>query len=1257
MSTPTILCVDDERNVLLTLRAQLCRHFFDYRVEIAESAAEALELVNGLYANGVEVPLVITDQIMLGMNGDELLIRLHALYPQMVKVLLTGQARTEEIGNAVNRGNLYRFIAKPWDETDLCLIVTEALQHYRQEQQLAQHQAAIELNLQASEECFRQAFDYAAIGIGLVAPDGRWIRVNQSLCKLLGYTTSELLGRTFQEITHPDDLEMDLGYVQQMLAEEIPTYQMEKRYFHKDGHIIWSLLSVSLVRDSQGEPLHFISQVQDITARKQAEIRLQQNEELLRLTLEFAGIGAWSWQPDTGEHRWNTKMEDLLELPQGWENMPQVWRDRTHPDDVERITVDIQQAIATGQAFTVEYRYQLLGGRFVWRWAKGQGVYTHTGELERVLAVTIDIDERKRLEAELQQSQAFLRSIYEGTEVAISVLEVVANGNYRCLDANPAMSHLTGVDADWLRNKSMADLQPFFPAEDYARLLEYCQQCVNLGRSLQFEHAVVVNGQEIWWLTSLNPLINAQGEVHRLIISAIPITARKQAEAALQQLNEELEQRVQQRTADLARSEQDLRTIFNNVYDAIFIHDLQGAILDINNRALELYRGTREQLLASTVPELSAPDAPIERLPEFFQRAQTGDPLRLEWKAKQLNSNYTFDVEVSLNQVILGNRPIIIAGVRDISDRKRDEAERKRAEQQLQSERLRLQLALEAADMGTWESDLNTGTWSERTEAIFGYAPGEFPGDRDSFLNLIHPEDREGVKQTLFRSFETQSYYTIDYRINRLDGEIRWVSVRGKVVPNEDGVSLRTVGVALDITERKQAEEALRYSEERLRLALMAAHQGLYDLNLQTGEAVVNAEYAIMLGYDPAEFNETHARWIERLHPDDQETAMEAYRAYVAGERSEYKVEFRQRMKDGDWKWILSMGQIVAWDESGQPLRMLGTHTDISDRKQAEAEREALLQELANLNRELESANQQLANYSLTLEQRVEDRTAELKTAQERIIAQEKLASLGTLTAGVAHELRNPLNFVKNYAEGSIDLSQDLLEALQPIMPMLAIEASSYIQTLIADLQENATTIRQQSQRAAQIIESMMQHTRADYGQVAPRPTHLHDLLNQALNLAYHSKQAQDIDFNLSIQTNYAANVETINVIPSNLLRALINLIENAYDALVFKQSQLRADSYQTAEDYTPTLSISTHRLANQAEIRIRDNGCGIASDIRPHILDPFFTTKPPGQGTGLGLSLTYDIIVKQHQGTLTFETTLGEFTEVIISLPITPLI
>jgi signal transduction histidine kinase len=310
----------------------------------------------------------------------------------------------------------------------------------------------------------------------------------------------------------------------------------------------------------------------------------------------------------------------------------------------------------------------------------------------------------------------------------------------------------------------------------------------------------------------------------------------------------------------------------------------------------------------------------------------------------------------------------------------------------------------------------------------------------------------------------------------------------------------------------------------------------------------------------------------------------------------------------------------------------------------------------AQLYGHLETANSKLADYSQTLEQQVEQRTADLQSAQQRIIAQEKLASLGTLTAGIAHELRNPLNFVANYARSSIGLGEELLETIQPLLPSFDEETSSLIQELIADLQENATTIRTHSQRAENIIESMMQHTRIDAGQSTFQATQINNLLEQSLKLVYHSKKTKDSNFNMTINRDYAIDLDLVDVVAISMTRAFINLIDNACDAMRSKQNQIKTDSLSITEKYQPTLMLSTHNLGDRVEIRIRDNGCGIDPEIQSKVLDPFFTTKPTGDGTGLGLSLTHDIIVKQHQGTLRINSNVLKpdlFTEIIVTVPL----
>jgi PAS domain S-box-containing protein len=201
-------------------------------------------------------------------------------------------------------------------------------------------------------------------------------------------------------------------------------------------------------------------------------------------------------------------------------------------------------------------------------------------------------------------------------------------------------------------------------------------------------------------------------------------------------------------------------------------------------------------------------------------------------------------------------------------------------------------------------------------------------------FDTIHPQDRDAFAAAQNRVARTSEPFRWEGRF-LVGNDTRWLRLESDPVPLAGGET-RWNGVFIDVTDQQRTDEALRISEARLRLALKAARQGLYDLDLQTGAAIVNDEYALMLGYDPRAFQETHARWLENLHPEDRDSAQQAYQNHFDGTKAEYHIEFRQRTASGDWKWILSVGRIQERDAQGRPLRMLGTHTDISERKAME---------------------------------------------------------------------------------------------------------------------------------------------------------------------------------------------------------------------------------------------------------------------------------------------------------------------------------
>jgi signal transduction histidine kinase len=273
----------------------------------------------------------------------------------------------------------------------------------------------------------------------------------------------------------------------------------------------------------------------------------------------------------------------------------------------------------------------------------------------------------------------------------------------------------------------------------------------------------------------------------------------------------------------------------------------------------------------------------------------------------------------------------------------------------------------------------------------------------------------------------------------------------------------------------------------------------------------------------------------------------------------------------------------------------------------------------------------------------LELKNQEIIRAQEKLVTQEKLASLGALTAGIAHEIKNPLNFVNNFASLSVELAKELEETLQPEKDKISPEKLATLEDILHHLKNNAEKINHHGKRADGIVRSMMMHSRGRTGQ--REMTDVNYLLDEAVNLTYHGLRAQDISFNVAIEKQYDETIGKIEVVPQDLQRVFLNIINNACYAAHEKKIKL-------GDNFSPKLSVFSRNLQNKIEIRIRDNGNGIPAEVREKIFNPFFTTKPTGQGTGLGLSISYEIIVQQYRGEINVETEEGKFTEFVVRLP-----
>jgi signal transduction histidine kinase len=288
--------------------------------------------------------------------------------------------------------------------------------------------------------------------------------------------------------------------------------------------------------------------------------------------------------------------------------------------------------------------------------------------------------------------------------------------------------------------------------------------------------------------------------------------------------------------------------------------------------------------------------------------------------------------------------------------------------------------------------------------------------------------------------------------------------------------------------------------------------------------------------------------------------------------------------------------------------------------------------------------NARLLNELRAARDAAEKALADLKAAQASLLHAQKMSALGQLTAGIAHEIKNPLNFVNNFAALSNELLAELKEMAAPALDTLDADARADIDETIDMLSGNLAKIAEHGQRADNIVKSMLAHSRGSSGE--RQEVDLNALVDEALNLAYHGARAQDQMFNITMERDFDRSLGPVGLVPQDMMRVFLNLIGNGFHAA--HQRRMRSAD----PGFRPVLTVTTRAAGEAVEVRVRDNGTGIRPEHRDRLFQPFFTTKPPGEGTGLGLSISYDIVTQEHGGTIAVESEPDMFTEFTVRLP-----
>jgi two-component system NtrC family sensor kinase len=994
---------------------------------------------------------------------------------------------------------------------------------------------------------------------------------------------------------HPEDV-ASFNRSVALSAEALHPWSWEGRFILPSGRLIW-IQAASVPELQPNRDILWDGLLMDITTRKQAEEALQQqrlreSEERFRRLVEQAADSIIVHDLDgkildvnqqacssLGYTREELLSLSVADIEENYEPGA-VWQyaSRGIP-----ITVNGRQRRKDGTTFPVEVRLGLLEFQ----------------EQQLILALARDITQRKQAEQERDRTQRFLNSLLENLPVAVFAKEPE---ELRYVFWNKASTQIMGYSSQDVLGKSGYELFPSnevdsFIAQDREVLAS--RELIDIPEEpIQIPH----RGQRLF-RTKKIPILDEAGNPQYLLGITEDITERKQTEAALRQ------------------SQERLQALMTSAPLILFSIDRQGIFTLSEGKSLEAIGFQPGELVGSSIHKLYG-DKP--KFIEYFNRALGGEQVD--------------NLILNIDGIIFDHRFSIIRDEKDevvsITGIALDITERHRAKKALQQSEQKFRNLVENANAIIYQLTAEgifsyvSPNWVD----ILGHEVSEVEGK--VFTPFVHRDDLPLLLSTLRRAIKTGHKQSgVEYRVRHKDGTWRWHASNLSVLRDASGNALSVVGVARDVSDRKQAEEALRESEERFRNLVESTNDLIWEIDEHAIYTYVSPQIKDILGYEVEEvLGKTP---FDFMPPEEAERVSEMTSDRVALRHPLTNLEKISLHKDGHTV-VLETSGVPFFDKAGNFLGYRGIDRDITKRKQIE---EAIQQSKAQLQQQATQLEQALR---------------QLQNTQTQLIQSEKMSSLGQLVAGVAHEINNPVNFIYgniNHAKSyAFDLLK-LIELYQETYPHPSPKIAAEIEEMDLDfIQEDFLKLFDSMEVGAQRIRGIVQSLRnfSRFDEANLKTVDIHEGIDNTLMFLQNRLRQSPILTEIQVIKEYG-NLPLVECYPGQLNQVFMNLLTNAIDALAIQNSRTKSQ--------IPMIRICTEidresSLNPQAVIRITDNGTGMTEEIRLRAFDPFFTTKPVGTGTGLGLTISYQIVVELHKGVLYCNSAPNEGTEFVIKIP-----
>jgi PAS domain S-box-containing protein len=1041
--------------------------------------------------------------------------------------------------------------------------------------------------------------DDAIVGVGL---DGAILSWNPGAERLSGYSAAEIVGQPVSLLWPPDRPEGPLGFVDRIVrGETVLSYETER--LGKGGKRVQLSVSMFPVRDAEGRITGGAAVARDITQRKRAEEALRASEAELKEAQRVARLGSWSMDVKTGQVAWSDELYRMMGFDPSRPPPPYSEHGRIFtPESWVRLSTGLDNTVHTGVPYELQLETVRADGSNGWMLTRGEPVLDAHGAITGLRGIAQDISARKQAEAARHESETAFQTLADSVPQMVWMCTpdgLNAYFNQRWVEYT-GMSLAESQGRGWNTPFHPDDQQPAWDAWNHATKTGETYRIASRLRA--------ADGSYRWFLMRGVPLRDAAGRIVKWFGTCTDIDELKRGEEALRNLNEELEKRVQERTAQLRDSEERLALALRASHEGVWDWSLETDAVWYSSRWKEMLGYAEREIEPSTSVfwSLIHPDdrAPFQVALDAVLRGER--EYEMEFRLRHKDGHYVDILSCGFPIRREPDGPIVrIVGTHF------DLTERKRAEEALRRREEWLRLAHEAAHSGAWEWDLRTNLniWSEELWKLYGLEPYSCEPSYAAWLEVVHPDDRPMAERTVQESASKGIDLNVEFRVRDRDGAERWLLSRGRAIRDADGQVVRFIGIVVDITERKRAEEALRRSYDELEQRVLertaelsaasAYHRSLIEASLDP--LVTIAPAGTITDVNHATEEVTGRPRQDLIGTDfcdyftDGEKARRGYQqTFREGSVQDYELEIRHR--DGHTTPVLYNASVYRHKE-GAIAGVFAAARDITGRKRAE-------QEVLRLNQDLE--------------RRVAERTAQLKRAaaelEKRNLEVERVNRMKTDFLGrSSHELRTPLNAILGYSQL---LGEQSAGPLPPPYPRF-----------VANIQEGAR--------------------------------HLLDIVNDLLDIS--KIEAGRIDLNRESFRAADALEEVLSAIAP-----LAKIKQIAIDNQVPAGMSVRADRTRfkqvlynllsNAVKFTPEngrVWIADASREGAAGFCVGDTGIGIPASDLESIFDEFHQVGGPSadkEGTGLGLTITRRL-VELHGGTISVESALGQGSRFTVSL------